>query len=305
MVFSAANPPLKRDTMNRVQWDTYGESVTEQMRRHTQPFVASVFLVHSLDEGSLLASGTYLQLANKRYLLTNHHVAKALETHPLAHQLKDDDYAVRLSNPFQALSGPIDAAISRIDDALWNPERNQKRTVPACRLAQRHETEDGELLFIMGFSGERSRFSPSFGTIFSTGTPYSTQEAPLPEGYLPDFHFALRYSGTGARSLDGTSRGLPVPHGFSGSLVWNTRAVECLHSGRTWTPDESRATGLVWSWDTSAACLVATRIEHVRAFLLQAVRQEVAYFRWLSRGAPPHDDLADWYSAVENIPNLA
>jgi hypothetical protein len=291
--------------MNHAQWDAYGESVTEKMRQHAQPFLASVFAVHSFDEGSLLASGNYLQLANKPYLLTNQHVAKALETHPLAHQLADDEYAVRLSNPFQALSDPIDVAVSRIDDARWNSEKNQKKALPVSRLAERHETADGELLFIMGFSGERSHFSPAFGTVFSTGTPYSTQEAPLPDGYISDLHFALRYSATGARSLDGSNRGLPVPRGFSGAFVWNTRAVECFHSGRSWTPDEARVTGLVWLWDTGAACLVATRIEHVRYFLLQAVRQEAAYFRWLSRGTPMDDELSDWSYAVEKIPELA
>jgi hypothetical protein len=275
------------------------------MRRYLEAFVASVFAVHSIDEGSLLASGTYLRLANKAYLLTNQHVAKTLETHPLAHQLAEDEYAVRLSNPFQALSEPVDAAVSRIDDAVGSSKGNQKKALSVSCLAQRHETADGELLFIMGFSGERSHFSPSFGTIFSTGTPYLTQEAPLPEGCLPELHFALRYSGTGARSLDGRNRGLPLPGGFSGSLVWNTRAVECLHSGRRWTPNEARTTGLVCLWDNASACLVATRIEHVRSFLLQAIRQEEAYFRWLSRGAPMHDDLSDWYYVVEKIPALA
>jgi hypothetical protein len=274
------------------------------MRQHTEAFVASVFAVHSLDVGSLLASGTYLRLRNKPYLLTNQHVAKTLEIHPLAHQLADDEYAIRLSNPFQALSDRVDAALSRIDDALWNSEKNRKQALSASGLAHQHKTVDGELLFIMGFSGERSHFSRSFGMIFSTGSPYLTQEATLPPGYLPNLHFALQYSGTGARSLDGSSRGLPVPLGFSGSLVWNTRAVECLYSGRSWTPDEARATGLVWLWDTSACCLIATRIEHVRFFLLQAIRQEMAYFRWLHRGALIGNDLEDWDEAVRNIPDL-
>ena len=109
--------------MNQDQWDAYRRSVTEQMRQHTGFFVASIFLVHSFDEGSLLGSGTYLKLANKPYLLTNQHAAKALETRSLAHQLADDDYAIRISNPFQALSNPVDAAVSRVDDALWNSDK--------------------------------------------------------------------------------------------------------------------------------------------------------------------------------------
>jgi hypothetical protein len=290
--------------LNRAQWDALGDSVINQMRQHTETLVASVFAVHSLDEGSLLASGTYLRLRNKVYLLTNRHVATVLDKHPLAHQLADDEYVIRLSNPFQALSDPIDAALGRIDEAIWNSVKNHKQALPPSHLADEHKTVRGELLFIMGFSGERSHFSPSLGMIFSTGTPFLTQEASLTPPYLPNFHFALHYSGTDARSLNKSDRGLPVPLGFSGSLVWNTRAVECLRSSYPWTPHEARATGLVWGWDTKAGCLIATRIEHVRLFLLQAIRQEMAYFHWLQRGAPAGDDLTDWSYAVRNIPKL-
>jgi hypothetical protein len=231
--------------LDRSEWDAYGAFVTTEMRQHTRLFVASIFLVHSFDEGSLLGSGTYLQLAKKPYLLTNQHVAIGMQANSLAHQLKDDDYAVRLSNPFQALSYSADVAVSRIDDALWNSAKNEKQTVPVHRLAARHEPVDGELLFMMGFSGERSPFVLLLESIVPTGTPYTTQETVLPEGYLPEFHFALRYSPTHAVSLDSSRRGLPIPAGFSGSLVWNTRAVECLGLGRSWTPDEARPTGII------------------------------------------------------------
>jgi hypothetical protein len=78
----AVQSSLARQMMKQAEWDAFGDSVTEQMRQHTQGFVASIFLVHSFDEGSLLASGTYLQLAGKPYILTNHHVARALARTP-------------------------------------------------------------------------------------------------------------------------------------------------------------------------------------------------------------------------------
>jgi hypothetical protein len=59
-------------------------------------------------------------------------------------------------------------------------------------------------------------------------------------------------------------------------------------------------TGLVFKH----ACLLATRIEFVKSFLLQALRQESAYFQWESRGRPDGDDLADWTWAVDEIPAL-
>jgi Protein of unknown function (DUF2934) len=291
--------------MNQNQWDEYGRIVTEEMREHTRPFVASIFLSLSSDEGRLLASGTYLELLDKPYLLTNWHVAKALETRSLGHQLADDEYSVRFTNPFQTYPYPLDLALSRVDLQLWNSETNQKRALPVDRFAQRHDAVTGELFFLMGFSGERSYFSPSLKYIFPTGTPYTTQECPVPpESYLPDFHLTLHYSPDRALSLDRSSRGLPVARGLSGSIVWNTRAVQCLMAGRKWTPAEAEVTGIVWGCDSKTACLVATRIEHVRTFLLQALRQEAAYFLWLNRGQPVGDDLADWYSVSREIPEL-
>jgi hypothetical protein len=38
----------------------------------------------------------------------------------------------------------------------------------------------------------------------------------------------------------------------------------------TWAPEMARVTGVVWGWATSAACLMVTRSEYVRSFLLGA-----------------------------------
>jgi hypothetical protein len=274
------------------------------MRETTRPYVASIFRVFSPTEASLEASGAYVQLRNRTYLITNQHVAAALKTHSLAHQLADDEHGVRITNPFQALSYPVDIAISRIDDEIWRSYKNEKQALPVWRLAQEHKPMQHELLFLMGFSGERSYYSKSLEYVFSTATPYSTQESQLPQPFDPEVSFALLFSTGHAIAVDGKRRGLPNPAGFSGSLVWNTKAVESMVAGREWTPEQAQVTGIVWGWDTTNACLLATRVEHVRSFMLQALRQEAAYFRWLGRGAPMGDDLSDWFWAVRQIEAL-
>jgi hypothetical protein len=61
---------------------------------------------------------------------------------------------------------------------------------------------------------------------------------------------------------------------------------------------------MVCRWSDKHACLLATRVEFVRSFLLQGLQQEAAYFHWESRGRLDGDDLADWTWAVKEIPDL-
>ncbi|MBA8845725.1 hypothetical protein FHW02_003811 [Ochrobactrum sp. RH1CCR137] len=61
--------------------------------------------------------------------------------------------------------------------------------------------------------------------------------------------------------------------GFSGSLVWNTRYLECVSAGREWKPEQAVVTGLLRRWDTSTKTLLAWRVEHLRAWLEAAAER--------------------------------
>jgi hypothetical protein len=135
------------------------------------------------------------------------------------------------------------------------------------RLA--HAPVQGEILFFKGYKGASVPFA--FGSLFTNATSYGTQQVPLPEDkrFNSRFHFGLDYRPDLATALDG--RDLPRPDGFSGSLIWNTRFVECGQNGQPWSVDCAQITGLVWLWVPEAACLVATRVEYVRSFLLRVI----------------------------------
>lgn len=99
----------------------------------------------------------------------------------------------------------------------------------------------------------------------TTGTPYLTQECPFPktvEGADSKYHFSLFYLPDLAENIDGTSR-LPDPHGFSGSLVWDTKLVSCIQSGEQWNPNMAKVTGIVWGWPSSSGSILATKVEHM------------------------------------------
>jgi hypothetical protein len=54
------------------------------------------------------------------------------------------------------------------------------------------------------------------------------------------------------------------------ATVRNTHFIASKMAGKTWAPEMARVTGVVWGWATSAACLMVTRSEYVRSFLLGA-----------------------------------
>jgi hypothetical protein len=242
------------------------------MSKHVEPFLSPISRVVSQDEGSHLGTGAYLDIEGSTYLITNEHVAVHISKSPLAHQFFGSDLVIRLTNPLFACPLPIDVALCRIDQEILSRGNHSARAIPLHQFAQKHETVKGELLFSVGYSGERSQFI--FETLISPGTPYLTQECdfPVDTGDL-NFHFALEYKPDLARSIDGSSRGLPDPHGLSGSLVWNTNRVSCLHEGIEWSPERAQVTGLVWGRASSAACILATRVEHLK---LQEIVQEMS-----------------------------
>jgi len=67
----------------------------------------------------------------------------------------------------------------------------------------------------------------------------------------------------------------------------------------------SRIVGVIHRWDIKSESLIATRIEVVRDFLLDTIRHEAAYFKWLARGAPQQDDWRDWFEVVRAIHRLS
>jgi hypothetical protein len=254
----------------REQWDSYVARVTQEMKDFTKKFATPISKVINHDDGQAWGTGYYIELSAQRYLLTNEHVARALTQNSLGHQFLDDDGVYRATNPFHAYELPFDVAVSRIDPQIWGKKPHGTAPIPEDKWAFAHAPVDGEILFLKGFSGSQSRFL--FGTLFNNATSFGCQQVPLPAGdsrFDPRFHFAVDYRPDRATPLDG--RDLPNPPGLSGSLVWNTRFIECTTNEIPWSVDQAEVTGLIWGWPSSKGCLIATRAEYVRSFLLRVV----------------------------------
>jgi hypothetical protein len=142
-------------------WQDATEAVGRLMAEHVSQFITPISKVISEDYGELLGTGSYVQLRGRPYLLTNEHVARCRDKHPLAHLPNPDDFFKGDVHPFQMQRFPIDAAIARLDDAIM--KNATQRPIPAGRIANKHAPVTHELLFMAGFPGKRARFSALAG----------------------------------------------------------------------------------------------------------------------------------------------
>jgi len=250
--------------MNCDEWNQKCGDVVEKMKEHVKTFTTPISKALTHNEGEHLGSASFINVAGSIYIVTNEHVANETNYASRAHQYHGATDVVRLLNPVYAKPYPIDFAVSKIHEKSWTACSHNANGIPESRFAKKHDPVTGELLFFMGYSGERSKFL--FGTLFAPGTPYLTQEIEFPSGLdIGDnkFHFALPYLTEKAWAVDGNTRGLPDPHGMSGSIVWNTKFIETTQKGQAWNPELAVVTGIIWGWPSSVGCLIATRVEHL------------------------------------------
>ncbi len=162
------------------------------MMHYTYPFITPIAMSTNQEdtEGQTLGSATFLRLRGATYLLTNEHVSRHMGASRLSFFQSGGQPAAAIVHPFQAIPGPIDAALSRIDHDLF--EASGKHALEASSLDVRFQPSDGEVFFIHGYPGVQSRWSALFEGLLAKTFPYATDQIPLPAGYDPDLHFAKK-----------------------------------------------------------------------------------------------------------------
>ena len=178
---------------------------------------------------------------------------------------------------------------------------------------------DKELLFFLGFPGSTAtRHEPAtelnkrytwFGQPLATlGVPMLAQVIREPIGsplkYDPHYHVAVHFPARALRHAGGEPVVMPNPHGFSGSLLWDTKFVACAGAKKKWSPENARVCGVVWAAHSHPEIVVATKIDHVRSVLLDFLRHEAAHFHWIDRGRPLWEHMVDWQWAETTVTGL-
>ncbi len=275
-----------------------------RMKAYTAPAIAAVYGVESPQRGRLVGSGTFIDVHDIAYLLTASHVLEAAtEYSVLTHSLAYGDKPCPLLNPFRLQQFPCDLGFTQVSDELRSSTSLQP--MPATVLDTNSADIEGDVLFIHGYLGERSKWLPIVkGGIHSTSLPMWTvvRSGRTSWPHFTDaLHCAVEYWPTGWRDEHGTPIERPDPHGLSGSAVWR---LSLKRHGAAWAPEHARIIGVLHRVDPSGDCLILTRIEEVRGFILRSLRREFAYLSWLRREKPEHDDWTDWFAAVATIPAI-
>lgn len=259
---------MPTQTFSNEEWVKLVHETGSALEHYLRPYITPVGRIIEHNYGELEGSGSYIEFDGKRLLITNEHVARRLHTHRLSHQFNGSENVYGTRHDFISQTYPQDIAIGLIDDQVWNHCSHQAQTIPENRFDKNHHAVDGELLLMCGFAGQQANFL--FGTLITPYSPYLAQE-PSPRPTLDTRHFAVAYKPDRATPISGNSQLPGDPHGFSGSLVWNTRRVECFQNSVEWNPDKAVVTGIIHSWISTTALLVATRVEEITKFLRQAV----------------------------------
>lgn len=251
------------------EWNQAVPKVVAAMTKHLQPYRTPVFK-HCDDHGTGWGSGSYISLGSRVFILTNEHVAEARrQSQILTHKFVDDEIIRPIAGNHSEMPWPYDLALLPVKDDDWASEHGS-RAIGLERMGFAHTPVPGELFTFSGFSGQQTAFH--FDTLFAKATCSTAREVALPpdDRFNNRFHFGLDYRPDLATNVLSDDP-LPLPPGFSGSTVWNTRFVEAKMSGSAWTPDLALVTGVVWGWPSSVGCLVATRVEYIRSFLLEVI----------------------------------
>lgn len=254
-------------------WNGLCHETTLAMQDHCMSYITPISHAVEDEWGKLEGTGSYIEFGGKRLLLTNEHVLRDWKTRQFAHQFNGCEDIFKLhGQPLALEKHPVDCAVWEIEDSIWKMRSHIAKTIPPKRITLEHEPIPGELLFFSGYPEKRSK--SLYQNLISRATRMVTQE--LPESPIPDLHtnyFLLNYSPEKAECVDPASIiNLSEPYGLSGSLVWNTRRLECHQQGKQWTPDLAQVTGMLCRWDSTTSTLIAVRIEIVLDFLAQHVK---------------------------------
>lgn len=227
--------------------------------------VASIAEAISTEVGQHWGSGTYLSVNGNVYLLTNRHVAeKAMHT-TLTHVVKNGETMAPLTEDFLTCQ-EADVALMPVNAGVWS--QTDKLAVPFNEFGAGRPA-DGELLMVVGFPDQTSRFSALQKAVHSKAMRLITQRDPQ----LGDdgIHFWIKYRPSEIKTETGASADFIIPRGLSGSLVWNTGIVQSVRGGVEWSTDMLKPAGLVTAWNQDERALKVMRLDVVRQVVQKMV----------------------------------
>ena len=252
------------------EWEAAMPVLTLAMKDLLKRYRSPIFIDHG-DHGKPHGSGSFLMLGDRRFILTNEHVAAARRSGAqLGTRFDGHDDLIVLTGDHIELPWPWDLALIPISDQAWSSCEHTALAINVNQISPAHAAAPTEVFALAGYAGERTHFvfgEMQFGATTSLAREVQLSDHPEID---PRFHFGVAYLPDRATSVIG-DRGLPQPDGMSGSAIWNTRFVEARLNGLEWSADLAVVTGVTFGWPSGQGAIAATRAEHLRSFLLAAM----------------------------------
>jgi hypothetical protein len=248
------------------EWKAISDQVTDAMRAYTRPFVTPLSSRRG-SHVSLEGSGSYVLRNDHRLLLTCEHVARLS---PLEHRFWGSEQDLRLRGSYAVEPHPIDAACNAVPEEMWFGVDHNALTIPYERFDNEHMIHDPEeLLFFRGFASENAHFDMVEHQTDVSGYCSQQKQGVTPSPWIFEMPWEPDKTSISSQTSDEARARMKFsdPAGFSGSLVWNTRYMQCQQLGGAWHPGLADVTGLLQRYDPDTKTLLALRVEHLRAFL--------------------------------------
>lgn len=237
----------------------------QPMAEHTFPFLSSIVGIEDEKAGLHVGSAFFLQVGERRVLVTARHVVEQARTARLGagYTAIRGEAPVRLPWEPDLSDATADLAVFFLSETQMLEAANREFW-PVERFDPDRRAREHDYLFLHGFPGERARFL--FEGLHRRSLPYGVMERDddLPNDRRLD-EFAMDYDPSNMRLPDGAQASLVLPPGLSGSPVWRIGAYQ--RDPRSWTPRDAVLVGVVTRWNHEKKVLLATEISRLRALL--------------------------------------
>lgn len=204
-------------------------------------------------------------------LCTCEHVAKLHRPGQLGYSCFGAEHGISVGSGFELHPLPLDFAVASLS-RTWRQIHHRGECIPSSMIGERHCPVEGEYLYFYGFPGVEAK--AHFGEHYIQGTGIFLHEIDFVDRVLdeeprvdPKVHITMSLSPARAIPLTAETHELPLPHGMSGSALWNTRYKEVAALGKQWQPGDARLTGIVWGASQKTGVLLATPIEKLVEFI--------------------------------------
>lgn len=276
-------------------------SIIAEMKEFTTPFISAIYGAYDEKCGVLLGSGTFIELEGTDFLLTAAHVLgfePSQSEREIVGKAHSSGYGLAprtFSHTPQCLGDPSDLGLVEVEVS----DLSRIEPLDSSYLDADSQCLDGDILFLHGWPGERSRFVRFWSAVMSKSFPFGSH-ANVGSTYSwfdPQMHLSVDYPRVGTDKA-GNTVDLPLPYGMSGCAIWRTNY---RNYGKNWTPCKARIVGVQSDWDVDGGGLIGTRVEVLRVFLRECLVQKRAYQNWITGKKRHGNDWGDWFAAEETV----